>query len=62
MDRVVVHGVTKIVEVKDTYEYVPIIAVIQAMLHNSVIYKEVCKSEVIAMSYRIAQNVGKMKL
>ena len=41
MDWAVVHGVTKLTEMKDTYQYIPIIAVIQAMLHNRVLYEEV---------------------
>ena len=41
MDWAVVHGVMKLTEMKDTYQYIPIIAVIQAMLHNRVLYEEV---------------------
>ena len=41
MDWVTVHGVQKLMELKDTYEYVPITSVIQAMIQNKVIYQEV---------------------
>ena len=41
MDWVVVHGMRKLVQVKDTFQYIPIIGVLQAMLQNQAIYKEV---------------------
>ena len=43
MDWVVVHGTRKLAQVKDTFQYIPIIGILQAMLQNKAIYKEVKK-------------------
>ena len=41
MDWVVLHGIRKLVQVKDTFQYIPLIGILQAMLQNQAIYKEV---------------------
>ena len=50
MDWVMVHGICKLVQVKDTFQYIPIIGVLQAMLQNQAIYKEVKRYECIIYS------------
>ena len=36
-----VHGKRKLVEIKDTFQYIPLLDVLQAMLNNDSIFKEV---------------------
>ena len=42
-----VNGTRKLVQMKDTFQYIPIIDVLQAMLKNQAIYKEVKRYECI---------------
>ena len=54
MEWDVVHGVRKLVKNEVTFQYIPIIAVIQAMLHNNVIYEEVqikCSNDMLTTCF-----------